>query len=207
MKRTLLLILTVLSLSGTTGLMAQERTVSGRVTSVEDGTPLPGVNVVLKGTQVGTVTDADGNYRLTVPGEEGETLVFTFIGLRSEEVPVENRTLVDIQMQPDVTQLSEVIVTAVGIEREAKALGYSVENVNAEKVQQVAEIDPLRALQGKVAGVNITGTSGAPGSSTRITIRGNTSLLGENQPLFVVDGIPYNNAENSSFNGLQDGGG
>lgn len=206
MKRILLLIMTMLSLIGTTNLIAQDRTVSGKVTSEEDGTPLPGVNVVLQGTQTGAVTDVDGNYRLTVPGNAGEVLVFTFIGLRTEEVPIGNRSVIDLQMQADVTQLSEVIVTAVGIEREARALGYSVENVDAEKVQQVAEIDPLRALQGKVAGVNITGSSGAPGSSTRITIRGNTSLLGENQPLFVVDGIPYNNAENSTFDGLQNGG-
>lgn len=197
--------MTVLSLTGTSGLMAQDRTVSGRVTSAEDGSPLPGVNVVLKGTQSGTVTDVDGNYRLAVPGQPGEVLVFTFIGLQTQEVEIQSRTVVDIRMQTDVTQLSEVIVTAVGVEREARALGYSVENVSATKVQQVAEIDPLRALQGKVAGVNISGTSGAPGSSTRMTIRGNTSLLGENQPLFVVDGIPYNNAENSSFNGLANG--
>jgi TonB-dependent SusC/RagA subfamily outer membrane receptor len=198
--------MTALSLTGMSGVIAQDRTVSGRVTSVEDGSPLPGVNVVLKGTQTGTVTDADGNYSLNVTGQPGEVLVFTFIGLRTEELPIENRTVIDLQMETDVTQLSEVIVTAVGIEREARALGYSVENVSAQKVQQVAEVDPLRALQGKVAGVNITGSSGAPGSSTRITIRGNTSLLGENQPLFVVDGIPYNNAENATYAGLQDGG-
>lgn len=201
----ILLIMTVLSLFGASGVIAQDLTVSGRVTSAEDGSPLPGVNVVLQGTQTGTVTDVDGNYRLTVPGGNG-VLVFTFIGLSSQEVPIQNRTVIDVQMRPDVTQLSEVVVTAVGIEREAKALGYSVERVDATKVQQVAEVDPLRALQGKVAGVNITGSSGAPGSATRITIRGNTSLLGENQPLFVVDGIPYNNAENSTFDGLQDGG-
>ncbi len=197
--------MTVLSVTGASGVMAQDRTVSGRVTSVEDGSPLPGVNVVLRGSQYGAVTDVDGNYRLTVPGEPGEVLVFSFIGLQTQEVPIENRTVIDVRMQTDVTQLSEVVVTAVGIERERKALGYSVENVTADKVQQVVEMDPLRALQGKVAGVNITGSSGAPGSATRITIRGNTSLLGENQPLFVVDGIPYNNEENSSFAGLSDG--
>lgn len=201
----ILLIMTVLSLFGASGAIAQDLTISGRVTSAEDGSPLPGVNVVLQGTQTGTVTDVDGNYRLSVPSGGG-VLVFTFIGLSSQEVPIQNRTVIDVQMQPDVTQLSEVVVTAVGIEREAKALGYSVERVDATKVQQVGEIDPLRALQGKVAGVNITGSSGAPGSSTRITIRGNTSLLGENQPLFVVDGIPYNNAQNSTFSGLSDGG-
>ncbi len=197
--------MTVLSVTGASGVMAQDRTVSGRVTSAEDGGPLPGVNVVLRGTQIGTVTDVDGNYRLAIEGQQGDVLVFSFIGLTTAEVTIGGRSVIDVQMRTDVTQLSEVVVTAVGIERERKALGYSVENVTADKVQQVAEMDPLRALQGKVAGVNITGSSGAPGSATRITIRGNTSLLGQNQPLFVVDGIPYNNAENSSFAGLSDG--
>ena len=125
----ILLIMTVLSLFGASGVVAQDLTVSGRVTSAEDGSPLPGVNVVLKGTQTGTVTDFDGNYRLAVPSGEG-VLIFSFIGLASQEVPIQNRTVIDVQMQPDVTQLSEVVVTAVGIEREAKALGYSVERVD-----------------------------------------------------------------------------
>ncbi|MBL6447874.1 SusC/RagA family TonB-linked outer membrane protein [Fulvivirga sp. 29W222] len=184
---------------------AQERTVSGKVTSIDDGTALPGVNVVLKGTTTGTVTDIDGNYKLSVPSGEG-TLVFSFIGLATEEIAIGTRSIIDVQMSQDVTQLSEVVVTAVGIERQAKALGYGVENVKGESVQQVSEPDPLRALQGKVAGVNISGSSGAPGSATRITIRGNSSLLGNNQPLFVVDGIPMNNNTNASSNQLTGGG-
>lgn len=190
---------------------AQERTLSGKVTSTEDGSPLPGVNVVLKGTAVGTVTDVSGNYRMSVP-QQGGTLVFSFIGLSSLEVEIEERSVVDVQMSQDVTQLHEVVVTAVGIEREKKALGYSVEAVSGSKVQQVSEPDPLRALSGKVPGVTITGSSGAPGSSTRINIRGNSSLLNNNQPLFVVDGVPYNNdlitmdGANSNLGGLTSGG-
>lgn len=203
MKRLLLACFAALCTFWCCEVIAQERPVSGKVTSAEDGSELPGVNVVIKGTAVGTVTDADGNYTISAPGDG--TLVFSFIGLQSQEVPISSRSVVDVTMQPDVQQLSEVVVTAVGIEREAKGLGYSVENVTGSKVQQVAEVDPLRALQGKVAGVNISGTSGAPGSSTNITIRGNTSLLGTNQPLFVVDGIPYNNNSNGSFDGLQNG--
>jgi TonB-linked SusC/RagA family outer membrane protein len=174
---------------------AQERTVSGKVTSIDDGSTLPGVNVVLKGTTTGTVTDIDGNYKLSVPSDGG-TLVFSFIGLATEEVAIGVRSIIDIQMSQDIQQLSEVVVTAVGIQRETKALGYGVERVDGKKVQQVSEPDPLRALSGKVPGLSITGSSSAPGSATRITIRGNSSLLGNNQPLFVVDGIPYNNSTN-----------
>lgn len=190
---------------------AQERTLSGRVTSSEDGSPLPGVNIVLKGTALGTVTDVSGNYRMNVP-ETGGTLVFSFIGLSTLEVEIGERSVVDVQMSQDVTQLGEVVITAVGIEREKKALGYSVESVSGNKVQQVSEPDPLRALSGKVPGVTITGSSGAPGSSTRINIRGNSSLLNNNQPLFVVDGVPYNNdlvtldGVNPNLGGLTSGG-
>lgn len=184
---------------------AQERTISGKVTSSEDGSPLPGVNVVLKGTATGTVTDISGNYTLSVPASGG-TLVFSFIGLASQEIEIGTRSTVDLQMEQDVRQLTEVVVTAAGIEREKKSLGYRIENVDGGKLQQVSEADPLRALQGKVAGVNITSSSGVPGSSTRITMRGNRSLLGNNQPLIVVDGIPYDNSQISTSNQLSGGG-
>lgn len=204
MKKSLLSFFVAAFVLATSVAYGQERIISGRVTSAEDGSALPGVNVVVKGTVIGTVTDTEGNYRLEVPAT-ATALSFSFIGLQSQEVEIGGRSVVDVALAADVQQLSEVVVTAVGLERQRKALGYSVENINAEKVQQVAEIDPLRALQGKVAGVNISASSGAPGSSTRITIRGNTSLLGENQPLFVVDGIPYSNQNFGTFNGLQDG--
>lgn len=184
---------------------AQERTISGKVTSAEDATPIPGVNVILKGTTTGTVTDFDGNYKLTVPSERG-TLVFRFIGLKTQEIPIGNQSVINVAMTTEAQQLTEVVVTAVGIEREARALGYSVENVQGEELQQVSEPDVLRAMQGKVPGVNIQGSSGAPGSATRITIRGNSSLLGNNQPLFVVDGIPFNDSEFKPYNQLDNGG-
>jgi len=184
--------------------MAQSRTITGKITSADDGSAIPGVNVVLKGTSTGTVTDFDGNYSLGVP-EEGGILQFSFIGLITQEIDIGNQSVISVAMQSDVKQLTEVVVTAVGIEREKKALGYSVENVDGKKIQQVSEPDPLRALQGKIPGVNISGSSGAPGSATRITIRGNSSMLGNNQPLFVVDGIPFNNDVNRIFTGLGDG--
>ncbi len=211
MRKILLLCFTLLFAVGISNSWAQERTVSGKVTSIENGDPLPGVNVVLKGTTAGTVTDIDGNYRVSVPSDGG-ILVFSFIGLASEEITIGSRSVIDLQMSPDVQQLSEVVVTAIGIEQDSRRLGYSVEKLDASKVQGVSEPDALRAMQGKVAGVNIVGSSGTPGASTRITIRGNSSLLGNNQPLFVVDGVPYNNdyigsnGVNSQIGGLSGGG-
>ena len=177
---------------------AQERMVSGKVTSPEDGSTLPGVNVVLKGTTNGTVTDADGNYKLNVPSAGG-ALVFSFIGLQTQEVSIGERSVVDIGLGLDVKQLTEVVVTAAGIERDKKALGYSIANVSGNALQQRSEPDPLRALQGKMPGVIINGSGGAPGQSTKINIRGFSSLTGNTQPLFVVDGIPFDNSVNESF--------
>lgn len=182
---------------------AQERSVSGKVTAIDDGSTLPGVNVVIKGTTTGTITDFDGNYVLNI--SDGAILVFSFIGYSSEEVEVGSRSVIDLQLSADVKQLSEVVVTAQGIQREAKALGYAVANVSGEQVQQVNEPDVVRSLQGKIPGVNIQGSSGLPGSSTRITIRGNSSALGANGPLFVVDGIPYSSGQNSTGSQLVNG--
>jgi TonB-linked SusC/RagA family outer membrane protein len=183
--------------------MAQERTVAGKVTALEDGSPLPGVNVVIKGSTAGTVSDANGSYTITAPADA--ILQFSFIGLTTQEIPVGSKGIIDVQMSQDVKQLGEIVVTAAGIERKTKALGYSVENIEGDKVALKSEPDVLRSLQGKIAGVNILSSSGAPGSATRITIRGNKSLFGNNQPLFVVDGIPFDNSYNTSSNELTDG--
>lgn len=174
---------------------AQSQEISGTVTSGEDGGPLPGVNVLVKGSTTGTVTDIDGNYRLSVPDDA--VLSFSFIGFIQQEIPVDNRSVIDVTMESDAKQLTEVVVTAVGIEREKKALGYSVASVGSEQIAQVSEPDPLRAVQGKLPGVNITGAGGAPGQSTKINIRGYSSLTGNTQPLFVVDGIPFDNSTNA----------
>ena len=206
MKRLLLSCVMIVLVLASVQASAQDRTVTGRVTSAEDGSPLPGVSVVLKGTTIGAQTDEDGRYSLLVPSGGG-TLIFSFIGLKTQEIVITTQNSADVTLSTDETTLSEVVVTAIGMEKSVRALGVSVQEVSATKVQQVAELDPLRALQGKVAGVNIGGSSGAPGSSTRINIRGNTSLLGNNQPLFVVDGIPYNNDNNGPYGGLSDGSG
>lgn len=192
MKTKLLITLCTLFALSILHLHAQQRSVSGKVTSAEDGTSLPGVNVIVQGTTQGTVTDLDGNYTIQVPSDQN-VLVYSFIGFAPQEITVGAQSVINVQLASDATELSEVVVTAVGIERESRALGYAVENVEGEQIQQVSEPDALRALQGKVPGVNITGSSSMPGSATRITIRGNSSFLGNNEPLFVVDGIPFDN--------------
>jgi len=204
MKNKVSILLTILFLWGWQITLSQERIITGTITADDDGSTLPGVSVVVKGTTTGTITNLDGQYSINVP-VDGEILVFSFVGMKTVELPIESNTILDLVMEPDVLGLEEVVVTAAGIRREKKALGYSVESVDGSQLQQVAEPDALRALQGKIPGVNITSSSGAPGSSTRITIRGSSSLLGNNQPLFVVNGIPFDNSSNSLFSGLGDG--
>ncbi len=182
---------------------AQDQYVSGTVTA-SDRSPLPGVNVLLQGTTTGVVTDIEGNYRIRVP-EGGGTLMYSFIGYLDREIAIGGQSVINVTMQEDIRQLSEVVVTAAGIERERRALGYGVEEVSSDQIAQKSEPDVLRAMQGKVPGVNITGSTGVPGSATRITIRGNSSFLGNNEPLFIVDGIPYNNQQFTTSNQLTGG--
>ncbi len=191
---------------------AQDRTVSGKVTSSEDGAPLPGVNVVLKGTANGAVTDQDGNFTLRVPAGSG-TLVFSFIGLVTQEIEIGARTTIDVLMAQDAKQLGEVVVTSFGIERERKALGYSLQEVKSDELTVGRSTSVLNSLQGKIAGAQISNAGGGLGSSTRVVLRGPTSLLGNNQALFVVDGVPINNSSNNNvqasgnfFDNVVDGG-
>ena len=181
-------------------LMAQDVAVSGRVTSSDDGTTLPGVSIQLKGTTRGTTTDAEGQYRINVPANS--RLVFSFIGFGSEEVTVGNQTTIDVKLLSGLQNLNEVVVTAQGIERDKRSLGYSTQEVSGALLQQKSEPTLLNSLQGKLAGVSITGASGAPGASTNINIRGITSFNGSNQPLIVVDGIIFNNDVNNTQNTL-----
>ncbi len=198
MKRILLFCLTAVFMLAGSELWAQERTVSGKVTSIEDGTSLPGVNVVLKGTAQGVVTDADGQYAIQVPADGG-TLVFTFIGLASQEVEIGNRSTIDVQMSQDITQLSEVVVTALGVDREKASLGYATQEISGEQVSAVKDVNFMNSLSGKVAGVQIR-RSNAIGGSTNVVIRGYKSLTGNNQALFVVDGIIISNEIANSTN-------
>ena len=192
MRRILLVCLTAVFALVGNELWAQGRTVSGRVTSQEDGLALPGVNVLLKGTPTGTVTDGGGRYTLSIPSV-GATLVFSFIGLVSQEIEVGNQSVVDVQMKEDAQQLSEIVVTALGIEKQERNVGYSISKVAGDELIKTKSPNTLNSLQGKIAGVNITSASGSPGASSRIIMRGFSSLSGSNQPLFVVDGVPINN--------------
>ncbi|MBA4055153.1 MAG: SusC/RagA family TonB-linked outer membrane protein, partial [Marivirga sp.] len=201
MRKILLLCFSAVLTFAYSEVLAQERTISGKVVSIEDGSPFPGVNVVLKGTTTGTVTDAEGNYTLSVPADGG-TLVFTFIGSKTVEEVIGGRSTIDIKMETDVTQLTEVVVTAQGIERDERSLGYALQTVKGGDIAQRSEPNLLNTLQGKLAGVNITGASGGAGASTNINIRGVTSFSGSNQPLIVVDGVIFNNDVNNSTNTL-----
>ncbi|MFT4737697.1 MAG: TonB-linked SusC/RagA family outer membrane protein [Cyclobacteriaceae bacterium] len=196
MKRILLLSISFLFVFGTAW---AQRTVSGRVTSESDNGGVPGVNVILKGTTTGATTDLDGNYRVSVP-EEGGTLVFSFIGLATQEVEIGARSIVDVAMNEDVETLSEVVVTALGVERSKAALGYSVSTLSSDQIAKRSEPDAIRSLTSKVPGVNIQGGGGAPGQSTRINIRGYASMTGNTQPLFVVDGVPFDNSVTETDN-------
>lgn len=183
---------------------AQERTITGRITAVDDGNAIPGVNVVVKGTATGTVSDADGNYRLTVSGN-GSTLIFSFIGYVSQEVEVGSQSVVNVQLASDITQLGEVVVTAQGNVRQTKTIGYSVTKLENDDATKGRTNDVITSLQGKVAGLTISQNSGAPGASSRVVLRGYSSITGSNQPLYVVDGVPINNASNVNvFNPVND---
>lgn len=190
MKRNLLSCLALLFLLASIPLYAQDITVSGRVTSADDASPLPGVNVVVEGTTNGTVTDVDGRYSLTAPSNG--TLVFTFIGLATQEVPINGRTNLDIVMAQDVQQLNEVVVTALNIPREKASLGYATQSLDGEAVTQAKQQNFINSMSGRLAGVQIR-TNANLGGSTNIVIRGNKSVSGNNQPLFVVDGVPLDN--------------
>ena len=167
---------------------AQERIVSGKVTSVEDGTPIPGVNIVLKSTMNGTTTDVDGAYKISVPSEGG-TLIFSFIGFETQEINVGASTVIDVSMVLDVTELSEIVITGYG-ERQKRTYVGSISTLNSASIENrpVNTIDQV--LQGQVPGLSLVASSGTPGSVQEIRIRGISSLTASNDPLFVIDGIP-----------------
>ncbi|MCC9136760.1 SusC/RagA family TonB-linked outer membrane protein [Pontibacter silvestris] len=203
MKKVLLLLLLVgFSLTTWQG-WAQTVTVTGQVTSAADNTPLPGVGVVVKGTTRGTFTDVSGQY--TIQASEGSTLVFRFIGYTTKEMPVGSSSTINVALQEDARSLEEVVVTAFGIEQEKRALGYSVQELQSRDITETQQPNIVNTMQGKVAGVQITNSGGAPGASAIMLIRGGTSLSGNNQPLYVVDGIPVDNTTAVGQGGLDAG--
>ena len=186
------LLLSLFVLMGCTALMAQTVTIKGTVTSAEDGLPIPSVAVAVRGTTLGTLTDGAGNYSVNVPASAA-TLTFTFVGMKTVTETISGRTTIDVVMQTDMLGLDEVVVTALGITREKKALGYSVTDVKGDAVSNTRETNIVNALQGLAPGVQITRASSSVGSSSQILIRGIKSF-GDNQPLWVVDGTPISNS-------------
>jgi hypothetical protein len=197
MKIKVLLLLVLFLLGGSINTFSQEaKTISGTVVD-ESGMPLPGVNVLVKNTTRGVQTDFDGNY--SIEAAQGEILVFSYLGMETEEMAVGAASIIDAVLSVSSAVLEEVIVTAAGIEREKSSLGSATTTVGSEELNRGSQADISDALKGKVAGVNISSASTDPGSSSGVIIRGISSMSGSNQPLYVVDGVPINNE--SAFSG------
>jgi TonB-linked SusC/RagA family outer membrane protein len=182
---------------------AQEQTVKGTVTSSEDASGLPGLNVIVKGTSIGTITDLDGNYTIDVPGAES-VLVFSYIGFVTQEIVVGTKGVMDVVMYPDMQELEEIVVTAMGLVKEKRSLNYATQNIESKAITQSQQPNLANSLQGKIAGLSVRQSSGMPGSSTLMTIRGSSVLSGNNQPLMVVDGLPLESGPVFTDNITQD---
>mgnify|MGYP003639975037 FL=1 len=169
---------------------AQEKDITGTVTSKTDGIPLPGVNVIVQGTTNGAQTDFDGNYSITA--SVGDVLNFSYVGMTTIQITVGDSSVVNAQLEEDAEQLNEVVVTALGIKKTRKSLTYAAQDINADELNKVKQTNPVNSLSGKVAGVAISRSASGAGGSVKVTLRGNSSI-GNNQPLYVVDGIPLSN--------------
>ena len=178
---------------------AQEKTVSGTVS--DNSGPLPGVNVVVQGSKAGTQTDVDGKY--AIKAKAGDVLVFSFVGMTQSTAKVGSSNSINVKMQ-DGVKLEEVVVGALGVKRKEKAVGYASQNIKGSALTEARESNLVNALSGRVAGVQVTNSSGAVGASSRIVLRGNSSITGNNQALFVVDGVPF---DNTSYGNSDSGGG
>jgi TonB-dependent starch-binding outer membrane protein SusC len=188
-------LLTVLLFFAATSAWSQGRTVTGKVTAADDGSGVPGVNVLEKGTTNGTVTDVDGGFSINV--NENATLVFSFVGYTTQEVAVGTQNVIDVALASDVTSLSEVVVIGYGEVRKMDATG-AIEVVSKDKFNKGFQTSPEQLIQGRVAGIQITPSSGAPGAATNIRIRGASSIRGGNAPLIVLDGVPLDGRDISA---------
>lgn len=186
MKKCFTLLYVLLFLFTTQG-WAQNRTISGLVTSAEDGSTMPGVTVMVKGTTVGTVTDINGKYSISVPSA-ATTLVFSYVGMQSQEIAIEGRSAIDVKMSTEVKQVDEVLVVGYGSRLKTELTG-SISKVQAKEIENLPVPTFEGAMQGRTAGVFIENTSGKLGEAMRIRIRGNSSISADNQPLYVVDGM------------------
>ncbi|RVU02973.1 SusC/RagA family TonB-linked outer membrane protein [Mucilaginibacter limnophilus] len=177
--------------------------ITGTVTG-EDGANIPGATISVKGTANGTQADANGRFHIKASGDA--VLIVSFLGFVKQELPVNGRTIINIVLQQDNKQLQEVVVTALGVSREKKAVGYATTSVNSAEINRAAPLNLAAGLQGKVAGVDISVTSGSPGGSSKVILRGFSSVTGNNQPLYVVDGVPVNNSRPGSTAPLRTAG-
>jgi TonB-linked SusC/RagA family outer membrane protein len=204
MKRTLLLFLAYISIG--IGLVTAQNvtTVYGVVTSEEDGEPVVGASVLVKGSTLGTITDFNGKFQIQKVPTSAKTLQISYVGMQSQEVSIKAGQI-KVALKSDAQQIDEVVVTAMGLKRSEKALGYSATSVKGEEISMKRTNDVMSSLAGKVAGVQIASTSSDPGASNSVIIRGVSSLSGSNQPLYVVDGVPLNNSAVYSSDGLNSG--
>lgn len=182
---------------------AQELTVSGKVTAASDGSELPGVSVRINESSLGTVTDVEGNYTLTV-GSGTDTLLFSFIGYNTHREYVNNRTVINVALQEEATELGEVVITGFQ-EVQRKLFTGSATSIKMEEAKITGMTDASQMLEGRVAGVTVDNVSGTFGTSPKIRIRGNTSINGDNQPLFVVDGVILEDLTNVSADDIMTG--
>ncbi len=175
-------------------------TISGTITDAENGEPLPMVNVVIKGQTRGTTSDLDGKYRIEVSDDQfaTATLVFSFIGYQKKEAVILSRSTIDVALAVEQLLLDEAVITAIGIKKDKKKIGYAVTEVDDQELQRSGEMNMMNALNAKVAGVSVTSTSGVPGASSSVRIRGNKSISGSNAPLYVIDGIPIDDSYRGS---------
>ncbi len=176
---------------GVSLLQAQTVQITGTVSSAEEG-PLPGVSIIVKGTTVGTTTDGVGSYSINVPAN-ATILTFSFMGYKAQDVAIAGRKVIDVVLEMDALALEEIVVTAIGIKRAEKTLGYAASSFGSDDLSKARESSVLNSLQGKIAGVVITGAGGTPGASTKVILRGYSSLSGSNNPLYIVDGTPIDN--------------
>ena len=203
MKSKLLLIILLLVSIGST--FAQTRRITGKVTSSEDGSAIPGATILVQGSTIGTVTTIDGSFTVNLP-ENAEVLVFSFVGMKSQEVLISSATEYNVSLEPDLIGVNEIIVTANAIQKEKRELGYAVTTVGGDEMTKTQESNVVNSLAGKVPGVRITNQSGEVGGSTRVLIRGINSFSGDNQPLFVIDGTPIlNDSKEGQFNEYDSG--
>ena len=178
---------------------AQDRSITGKVTSAQDNQGIPGATVIVVGTTIGTTTDVDGNFKLTVPAST-KTIKVSALGMKTRQVDLGASNTIDFLLEVDALQLNEVMVSAIGIKQEKKSVGYSTQVVSGTDLNKAGQPNALSGLSGKVSGIQVTNSSGTPGSSVNVRLRGVSSITGSNDPLFIIDGVPIDNSHDASGN-------